>query len=453
MPDRRRRRLGAITRIAASFVIFYTIATLALGAAIFVIGENALREQLDDRITAESDFLLDVHRLRGMQGVAGTLRRRDDRGVNALGYLLTDRTGQRLGGELTTDRPPAGWAQIEFRDQDGKRNVGRALTVDLAGGGSLTVAMEMAPERALRRTTFLLLVAGVGATLMGGIVGGIWLTRAIRSRLKAMNTTAQGIISGDMNLRMPVVQPRDEFGQLAETLNTMLDRHSELIENLREVSSGIAHDLRTPLTKVRQRLERMAALVPGGGLLHEEVERTIAEVDATLSIFAALLRIAEVEAGTIRQYFRVFDLGAAVTDLCESYTAVAEDGDKSLTCSLAADVNILGDMELVAQALVNLLENALRYTPPQTVIEVILANAGGRAVLSVIDNGPGVPTNRRDTLTRRFVRGDQSRASPGHGLGLNLVQAVAKVHGGWLQLEDARPGLRVDIVLPLSSAD
>ncbi|MFD2137439.1 sensor histidine kinase [Novosphingobium resinovorum] len=152
-----------------------------------------------------------------------------------------------------------------------------------------------------------------------------------------MNTTAQGIISGDMSLRMPVSQPDDELGQLSATLNTMLDRNSALIENLREVSSGIAHDLRTPLAKIRQRLERMTGLVPREGALSDEVERSIVEIDAALSLFSALLRIAEVEAGALRQYFRVFDLGAVVANVCESYMAVAEDSKKSLACDLAGE--------------------------------------------------------------------------------------------------------------------
>lgn len=450
MFEPRHGRLGAITRIAGWFVVFYTIATLGLGATIYIIGESALREQLDDRIAAESDYLADIHRHRGIVALRDTLQRRDDRGVNALGYLLTDGNGHRLGGELTTDRPRAGWAQIQFRDQDGSRNVARAFTVDLKDGNSLTVAMELAPERALRHTTALILLAGLGATLLGGIIGGVWLTRAIRSRLRAMNATAQGIISGDMSLRMPVSQPDDEFGQLAGTLNAMLDRNSALIENLRQVSSGIAHDLRTPLAKVRQRLERMMVLTPEEGLLQDEVERSIVEIDATLSLFSALLRIAEVEAGALRQYFRVFDLSAAVASVCESYAAVAEDSDKSLTCSIGPETWVLGDVELVSQALVNLLENAIRYTPPHSSIGVKLCLNGTKVVLSVTDDGHGVPEHRQELLKQRFTRGDRSRGSPGYGLGLNLVEAVAEVHGGRLRLSDAGPGLRVDIELPLA---
>ncbi|MFK4870462.1 ATP-binding protein [Novosphingobium sp. ZW T3_23] len=452
MPELRLGRLGAITRIAGWFVVFYTIATLGLGATIYVIGERALREQLDDRILTESDYLVQVYRYGGMDSLRDTLQRRDDRGVNTLGYLLTNHAGQRIGGELTTDHPPIGWAQIEFSDQDGTRNVARSLTVRLTDDSNLTVAMELASERALRRTTGHLLLAGLGTTLLGGIAGGVWLTRAIRVRLKAINATAQGIISGDMSLRMPVPQPDDEFGQLSATLNTMLDRNSALIENLRQVSSGIAHDLRTPLAKVRQRLERMIVLAPQDGLLSDEVERAIAEIDGALSLFSALLRIAEVEAGALRQYFRAFDLGEVVANVCESYMAVAEDSAKSLTCELTAGVEVLGDGELVSQALVNLLENAIRYTPPGSSIRVALSHDRDRAVLSVTDDGPGIPADQHDLLTQRFARGDQSRASPGYGLGLNLARAVAEVHGGQLRLTDAKPGLRVDFEIPARAA-
>ncbi|MGF7149349.1 hypothetical protein FHS96_002991 [Sphingomonas zeicaulis] len=440
--------IGTTRRATVYFIAFYTLATALLGLAAYLVGDRAVRDQLDDRISAEADYLEDVHEQGGLDRLKTVLQRRDDRGVNALGYLLVDRGGGRQGGELGISPPPPGWRTIEFTDPDGQKNAARALTLALNDGGRLTVVAELEPARQLRRTTAWVLAVGIGAILLGGIAGGLLFSRAIRSRLDAMNDTAQAIIAGDMSQRVPISDRDDEFGRLATTLNLMLDRNSMLIDNLRQVSSDIAHDLRTPLAHLRQRLERALARTGSDGKLHCEVEAAIAQSGAILSLFGALLRISEVESGTLRQFFRPIDLSAVVGALCESYLPAAEDRGKRLDCRIEPDLGIVGDEELVAQALVNLLENALRHTPPGTRIALDLRRDGGFAELTVSDDGPGVPDAQLPELTRRFTRGDRSRAGGGFGLGLNLVNAIAIAHDGTLRLSNGATGLIAKIRIP-----
>lgn len=445
------RSWGTTSRIVALFILFYTAVTLALGVAVYLIGDHALRDQLDGRLDVESDYLVAVYNRNGMAGLRETLLQRDDRGVNDLGYLLVDRSGRRLGGELPVSRPADGWSQIRFATADRGVTTARALTVELANGSYLTVAVELAPAYALQRTAVRLLVLGFGAMLLGGIIGGILLVRVIRGRLNVMNRIARAIISGDMTQRVPSSARSDEFDRLARTLNTMLDRNGALIENLRQVSSDIAHDLRTPLARLRHRLERISSSAGQDYTLRAEVERAIEEADATLSLFSALLRIAEVESGALRKYFRQVDLSALVRNVVDSYAAVAEDSGRTLGCSVVEGIVVLGDKDLLSQAMVNLLENALRHTPVGTHVQVMLdytSEAEPRAALMVRDNGPGVPSDQWPMLTRRFTRANKARSGPGFGLGLNLVQAVARVHDATLTFGDARPGLIVSLDLP-----
>lgn len=443
------RRIRTARQIALGFVAAYTLASLLLGLGVYVIGDRALRDALDDRVEAESAILAEVHRRLGLDGLVQALRRRDSRGVNNLGYLLVDTRGHRLGGELETRPPAPGWGDIVFRDED-EVAAARALTTRLPDGARLTVAMELQPADDLRRATFIFFALGAGAMAIGGLLGGLLLSRAIRARLDGMNGTALAIIGGDMSQRVPEGPRDDEFRRLAITLNRMLDRNSALIENLRQVSNDIAHDLRTPIAHLRQRLERASALAPADSPAREEIGNAIRQSDAILSLFGSLLRISEVESGALRRTFTPVDLSATVEAICESYCPAAEDGGRVLVPDIAPDLTLSGIRELVAQALINVLENALRHTPVGTRITLRLERAStSTAMLVVEDDGPGVPADLLPTLTKRFVRSDKSRGTPGFGLGLNLVQAVVSVHEGTLTLRNTERGFRVAMTFPL----
>ena len=284
---------------------------------------------------------------------------------------------------------------------------------------------------------------GVSATLLLGIGGGIWLSQLFLFRVDAISRTAEAIIDGDLTHRIPLRGTGDDLDRLAETLNRMLDRMERLLESVRQASNNIAHDLRTPLSRLGQQLEDARTQACSAADHAEALDRAKGEVDALLGTFAALLRIAEVEAGAQRAAFRRVDLSAVVATVTEAFAPSAEEEGRGLAAEVAPGIAVHGDRELLTQMLVNLVENALRHTPPGTQVRLLLGCRAGRAVLAVEDNGPGIPEAERDLVLRRFYRLDHSRSTPGSGLGLSLVAAVAGLHGAELRLEDAKPGLRV----------
>ena len=244
---------------------------------------------------------------------------------------------------------------------------------------------------------------------------------------------------------MPIGPRNDEFDQLAGTLNRMLDRIEGLLTNLRQVSSDIAHDLRTPLSRLRNHLEGGSPTGPGSETL---IPDAIRQLDEALSLFAAILRVAEVESGDARRFFVPVDMTALLTELAESYAAAFEDDGRALLWSAEPGLKVLGDRELLAQAIVNLLENAQRHTPTGTVVRLTATSCGDLASVQVADNGPGVPNSELGKITKRFARLESSRNTPGHGLGLSLVGAVARLHGGYLVLSNCDPGLSARITVP-----
>ena len=267
-------------------------------------------------------------------------------------------------------------------------------------------------------------------------------------RVDAVNRTARAIIDGDLSRRIPVVGSHDELGGLAEGLNRMLARIEELMESLRHVTSDIAHDLRTPLGRLRQRLEASRIKTSSTAEYEAAIDAAIADTDAILKTFEALLRIAQIEAGARRARFENTDLSAVAENVFEAFAAVAEDEGKRLDARIESDISVNGDRELLTQMLANLTENALRHTPAGTVVEVRLERVNGSARLTVSDTVPGIPAEDREQVFRRFYRLDASRSTPGSGLGLSLVAAVAKLHDATISLEDNAPGVRVVVVFP-----
>lgn len=440
----------AARQVAAFFIIGFMLVTLVLGAGVHFVSSRAVDGQLDAQVARETAELILVEQRGGFSALQRAIRTRDERGVNAFGYALRDGVGRQVAGELMAPTPRSGVADVYVRDAEGRTHEARALATPLADGGLLVVAIESGPTDALHLPLMVLFGASLIVMLLLGIVGGLLFDRTIRARLGIMNASAQAIIAGDLDSRIAVSGRDDEFDQLAATLNAMLDRIHGLVENLRRVSTDIGHDLRTPITRLRQRLERIRRLSAQNGQDVTEIETAIEEADAILSLFAALMRISEVESGALRRFFTRVDLSRLLERLGESYELAAEDGGRTLTCAIAPSATIDGDSELLAQVFVNLLENALRHTSPGARVRLSLRIEGARAIADVADNGPGIPVEDRANVLQRFARLERARTTPGNGLGLNLVQAVVTAHGGTLNLSDNEPGLIVSVMLPLS---
>ncbi len=431
-------------RLAALYVLLFAASVLVLGAVVFWTARGALVQQMRARIATESSLLAGEYPALGLDGIAAAIRRRE-RGVGALDYRLQSAAGARLAGELPPVSRP-GWQTLGVREQpDGADQPERsqALVAALPDGGLLAVGDDLSRLTDVEEAILTALAWAVGLMAVLGIGGGVLLSRGFLHRVDGIARTAEAIIGGDLARRVPVRGAGDDLDRLAATLNRMLDRIESLMENLRQVSNDIAHDLRTPLSRLLQRLEAARAHAGSEAEYARAVDGAAAEAQAILETFGALLRIAQVEAGTARDGFRPVDLGALVETVVEAFAPSAEEDGHRLTGQTARDVVIQGDRELLAQLLVNLVENALRHTPPGTPVAVALAGRPGSGMrLTVTDRGPGVPEAERRHVLRRFYRGERSRTTPGDGLGLSLVAAVAELHGASLSLEDARPGLR-----------
>ena len=444
---------SAAYRIAFVYSAAIALGIALLGVVVFWAMHVAFTRQLDVMIQDEADTMLLEYRSGGPKELALAIEERERLSTAAqLYYAVFTPDGRRTMGSLNTKMPPAGWQNIDFTDPAGGADTGRALAIDLPDHRRLVITADREWIERIDRTVLITFIAGFVAVIALGFGGALLLGGYLRRRLTAIGGAAEAISGGDFSRRMPVSERHDEFDQLAGVLNSMLEMIQRLLDNLRQVSSDVAHDLRTPLTRLRNALEE-SGRAPG----EVETQRAVIadginRVDEILSLFAAILRISEVESGQIRRLFARFDLSALITDLAESYAPAVQEEGRSLTWSVEPGLTIDGDRELIAQAVTNLLENAQRHTNAGTAIEISLVRIGTAARIVVADNGPGVAAEDRASITKRFIRLEYSRSKAGHGLGLNLVAAIVGLHRGKLDFSDNQPGLRATLELPIDPA-
>ncbi len=444
-------------RLTALYAVLFVASACLLFAFVYWIAGQTMRDQLAGVIQGEAEDLARRFESANSAGLVDAIGERlHMRGRRPAYYLLQDTQGRVLAGNLPAIPPVPGLTSLEPpRDAlDTETDPGEVDEHSILGygvalpGGLFLLAGEdsysiVEAEEALFRAFGL----ASAVTLLLALAGGAALSTDFLRRIGVIARTSRAIIDGDLQARIPLRGTADEFDQLAASLNEMLDRIHLLMESVRQISNDIAHDLRTPLGRLRQKLES----IPGtdmGGSSGAALDEAIAEADAILDTFSALLRIAQIEAGARRSGFRDLDLSAVFRLVADTYAVVAEDGGHDLFAEIADGIRILGDRDLLVQMLANLIENALRHTPAGTRVHLSLALRDGMPAGAVADRGPGIPEGERGRVFRRFYRLDKSRSTSGNGLGLALVAAVAELHRIALTLEDNGPGLRVTLSFP-----
>jgi signal transduction histidine kinase len=424
-----------------------------------------ITEQITTTVNAEISEINDMYTRRGLRGLLLTMGNRALRpGANL--YLVTAPNGQALAGNVGSLAPGVmatqGWSETAYRRLDDQDNVDhRALVrvTELSNGFRLLVGRDLEERRRLFGIVAKAAQWSILVVVVLGIGGGIFVARRVLQRIDAMTGTTRRIMAGDLSGRLPVGRSGDELDRLAENLNAMLERIEALMMGLKEVSDNIAHDLKTPLTRLRNRAEEALARSSTEADYRVALERTIEESDGLIRTFNALLMIARAESGQARGNMDDFDAAEVAGGIHELYEPLAEDGGMTLQVKTAPSP-VHGNRELISQALANLVENAIKYGKPAvqpidaqaaTASREIVIGArreGDSVLLSVTDHGPGIPEADRKHAVERFVRLEASRTLPGSGLGLSLASAVATLHGGELRLGDARPGLVATLVIP-----
>jgi signal transduction histidine kinase len=433
-----------------------------------------ITEQITTTVNAETGEISAIYARRGLVGLVRTMENRALRpGANL--YLITTPTGQAIAGNVGSLAPGVmgteGWSETLYRRFDDQDNVDhRALVrvTELENGFRLLIGRDLEERRRLFGIVAKAAQWSILVVVVLGIGGGIFVARRVLHRIDAMTGTTQRIMAGDLSGRLPVGRSGDELDRLAGNLNAMLERIEALMMGLKEVSDNIAHDLKTPLTRLRNRAEEALASSGSEAEYRAALERTIEESDGLIRTFNALLMIARAESGQARDNMDDFDASEVANGIHELYEPLAEDGGMTLKVRTSF-APLHGNRELISQALANLVENAIKYGKPVPVAQSLSAGAvaanreiliearreGGEVLLSVTDHGSGIPEADRRHAVERFVRLDASRTQPGSGLGLSLASAVATLHDGQLRLGDAHPGLIATLAIParLGAAD
>ncbi|GEO13456.1 HAMP domain-containing sensor histidine kinase [Microvirga aerophila] len=446
----------------AYLLIFTVFAFVSLGYVAWS-AQRLLNDQFVSTIEAEINGLSEQYRLGGLRRLVNIVERRS-RAPGASLYLVTTNSGERIAGNVGALPPgvidqPGQFETAYNRTDDTDAAPSHAIVrvYILPGGFRLLVGRDVEERARLREVIqrafgYSLLFIGVL-----GCAGGWFITRRVLKRVDDMTETTRSIMAGDLGGRLRVAGTGDELDRLAQNLNDMLDRIGELMRGMREVSDNIAHDLKTPLTRLRNKADEALRTAKSSDELRTSLEAIIEESDNLIRIFNALLMIARLEAGNAREGLADFNAAETVRDVAELYDALAEEAEIPLEVTVEDDLPIHGNRELLGQAMANLLDNALKYGARTTsngiapVITVTAKRVDGDVRIEVADRGPGIPEADRSRVLERFVRLETARSRPGFGLGLSLAAAVARLHEGTLRLEDNEPGLRAVLILPLRS--
>ena len=445
-------------RLSLVYMILFAGSVLLLLGFIYWSTVGFMARQTDATIEAEITGLAEQYREGGLGNLVNILQERVERDPDSSSvYLLASRSFKPLAGNIdawpNVETGSDGWLSFAFKDTraGGRVFQARARPFILTGGLHLLVGRDTRELNATQQLIMRALIWGMVLTLALALAGGIIMSRSMLRRLERINLASRQIMAGDLQQRIETTGADDEFDRLAISLNAMLDEIERLMDGIRHVTDNIAHDLRTPLTRLRNRLEQLHANLDKDSANLTRVEQSIADADQLLGTFGALLRIARIEAGGVKANFEKVDLAALTRDAVELYDAVAEDKQITIDLSLEPIMEVPGDRDLLFQAIINLLDNAIKYSPRSGRIHLQLIMRDQHPVLSIADNGPGIPAAEREKVLQRFYRLDRSRSQHGSGLGLSLVAAVARMHHATLGFDDHKPGLIAELIFDKAS--
>ncbi|MEG3152833.1 HAMP domain-containing sensor histidine kinase [Sphingomonas sp. ZT3P38] len=443
-------RPRSLRAILAIYVAIFLVALLAVRAANYSVTHHALGQEVDRRLASEAAAIIGPRDRIDEPAMIGRIAAAQaDHDTADLFYLLVDSAGRRRAGSLhLASLPPLGYSDFgEEANVDGVAH-GRAFARKLPSRAVLVVVSDNDVVDSFDALLFRVQAIGLGTTALIVIGGALGIAIAIGGRMRAMQRTVDAVIEGDLRSRIPLDGSRSEFDRQAAAFNRMLDRIDELMMSVKHAAKDVTHELKSPLARLRARtaaLARHSADDPIG----PDIEGLLEQTDQILDLFSSLLRLWEIEGGHRRERFVDIDLTALAAEVAEGLLALAEDSGDMLEIDAAGPVPVRGDLNLLRQMLVNLIENAVRHTPPGTRIMVGTQIRDGQAMMTVSDDGPGIPAEHHATVIRRFGRMDADNQPPGQGLGLTLVDAIARLHHGLFRLEDAGPGLRAVVELPL----
>lgn len=438
---------------SVGYVLLGIAALVAFAIPLWYAWSVTIRDGRSDILRDDAQRLTQVFRREGLEGLTALINARVNMQIAGERILLlTDPAHRYLAGNLHAwpagipDRAGVDNVVVEL---DGQPTDTVLVHSVLPGGYALVVGRDLARYQPLERRFAYGLAAAVTFLALFGIAGGILIRRELLSKVHGIRQTVLAIMQGDLRHRLPDRRSGDELDTLSQTINGMLDHIEHLVRGISDVSNSIAHDLRTPLAELRSRLEDISLTRPPPHEAFAEIEGALADVDRVIRIFNALLRLAEIDTGARRSGFTRVDVAAVTAEVVEFYEPAAEVKGVSFSFKVDGDAFVSGDALLLAQAVNNLIDNALKFVGEKGAIAVsVVRRRDGVVAISIADNGPGITAAQRPNVTDRFFRGDASRGTPGVGLGLSIVDAVARLHGGTLELADNLPGLRAEINLP-----
>ena len=449
-------------KIVAVYLIIFALFAAGIIAYLARHTQQLVVSQITETVDAEMRSLQEEFTVGGINRLVDVVETRAQQPGSNL-YLVTTFAGAAIVGNVevpneTLGRP--GWSEISYRraEDPDDRHVSRALVrvTVLPGGFRLLVGRDFEERDRLRQILAQPARWAVAFLVILGVGGGLFIARRVLKRIDAMTETSDRIMAGDLSGRLPVAGSGDEFDRLANSLNAMLERIEGLMTGVKQVSDNIAHDLKTPLTRLRNQAEEALRASKSEADYRAALEATIDESDALIRTFDALLMISRAEAGEVRTHMADFDAADVANSVGELYEPLAEEKGLKFVVETDPPLPCHGNRELIGQALANLVDNAIKHGEPVTpgIEGEVRVNArlqGGRILLTVADRGPGIPDGDRKRVLERFVRLETSRSRPGAGLGLSLAAAVAHLHGGDLLLEDNNPGLRATLAIPVPS--